>query len=227
MDSLIEHITLNYGSIDLSFFCVSLKREDERTPILHRHDYYEIHFGGSGKYEYQFGDKTVSLPPNHIIVIPPDVLHYSVDLLKKPTPTVVSFSMDTSCQDKKLYTSLVSALSDISLKPISFNNVSADELLLLHKPQLYGSFLGVCRLKSIASDFIYKLFSIALKGKDFTVSDDKKALLLIDNLINLPNISIKDIAAATNYSERQVSRLIKSHYGLTLSQIKQQSKGRK
>ena len=122
MDSLIEHITLNYGSIDLSFFCVSLKREDERTPILHRHDYYEIHFGGSGKYEYQFGDKTVSLPPNHIIVIPPDVLHYSVDLLKKPTPTVVSFSMDTSCQDKKLYTSLVSALSDISLKPISFNH---------------------------------------------------------------------------------------------------------
>lgn len=225
MDSMIEHVTLNYGSIDLSFFCVSLKREDKYAPILHRHDYYEIHFSGSGHYEYQFGDKTVSLLPNQIIVIPPDVLHYSVDLLKKPMPTIVSFSMDAKCQDKKLYSSLVSALESISIKAIPFNNVSADELMLLHKPQLYSSFLGACRLKAIASDFIYKLFSIALRGKDFTVSDDKNALILIDNLINIPDISIKDIAVATNYSERQVSRLIKNHYGQTLSQIRKQSKG--
>ena len=225
MESLIEHFTLNYSSIELSFFCVNLDREGEHAPILHRHDYYEIHFSGGGHYEYQFGDKTVSLPPNHIIVIPPDVLHYSVDLLKKPMPTVVSFSMSEKCQDKKLYSSLVLALESISLKGVPFSSTTADELILLHKPQVYNSFLGVCKLKAIASDFIYKLFSIALKGKDFTVSDDKNALLLIDNLINIPNVSIKDIASATNYSERHISRLIKSHYGLTLSQIKKQSKG--
>lgn len=226
MDSKIEHFSLNYGKIELSFFGINLEHGiSDNLPILHRHNYYEIHFSGGERYEYNFDDKTVLLPPDHIIIIPPNVLHYSVSNSRGPMPIVVSFSMSPSCKDKKLYADICAALSSISLKATAISGISTEEIALLRDPSYYSSFLGVCRLKAIASDFIFRLFSIALKEKDFTVSDDKDIMVLIDNLINLPNISIKDIALATNYSERQVSRLIKAHYGLTLSQIKKQSKG--
>ena len=225
MENNIEHISLYYGGVELSFFCISIKHDSNESHILHRHSYYEVHFSGDSYLDYQFGDKTVSLAPNQIIIIPPNVLHYSVGGLKKSAPIVISFSISQPQGDNKLLTALTTALKVISLKAIGFSAIPAEELILLGKPELYNSFLGICKLKAVAADFSHKLFALALKGKDFTVSDDADALVLIDNLINIPDITIKDIAAATNYSERQISRLIKSHYGLTLSQIKRKSKG--
>ncbi|MBQ8868858.1 MAG: AraC family ligand binding domain-containing protein [Oscillospiraceae bacterium] len=229
MDNYAQHISLSYGDIKLTFFNISLEhdRKREHLPILHRHSYYEVHFSGGGYYNYQFGEKAVSLLPNQIVIIPPDVMHHAIDLSSnaKIKPCVISFSISEPYGDKKLYNALISALAELSLKALEFGSESNEELMLFKKFDLFNSFLGVCKLKSIAADFTYKLFSLALKGKDFTVNDGKDIMVLIDNLINLPDISIKDIANATNYSERHISRLIKKHYGLTLSQIKQQTKG--
>ena len=198
MENNIEHISLSYGEIELSFFCISIKHESNEPHILHRHSYYEVHFSDNSYLDYQFGDKTVSLTPNQAIVIPPNVLHYSVGGLKKAAPIVISFSISQTQGDKKLHTALTAALKGVSLKAIGFNVIPSDELMLLGKAELYNSFLGICKLKAVAAEFAHRLFTLALKGKDFTVSDDADALVLIDNLINIPDITIKDIAAATN-----------------------------
>jgi AraC-like DNA-binding protein len=47
---------------------------------------------------------------------------------------------------------------------------------------------------------------------------------LIDVLINNPHYKLSDIAKATSYSERQISRIIKQHYGISLLELRRKMK---
>jgi len=53
---------------------------------------------------------------------------------------------------------------------------------------------------------------------------DKTAVTVIDNLINIPDFTLSDIAKITSYSERQISRIISKHYGLTLLELRRRIK---
>ena len=112
------------------------------------------------------------------------------------------------------------ALNNAALKPLVIDDIADVELSVFAKTELYQTFLGVCKLKQVASDFICKLFGVILDGNDFSTNDSTDKMILIDNLINYPDISIKDIARLSNYSERQISRLIKKNYGVTFKELK-------
>ena len=222
MKDYVEHIILNYNDLDITFFKVNIDTEKHQTENMHRHNYYEVHFSHNEYFTYEFCNKTITLSPKQIIIIPPQTLH-KTNYSKSVIPTVVSFVI-TSSENTKNYKHISESLDNISLKAIDFTSLSNEQLLFLGNSQLYRTFLGNCKLKEIASSFVYEILSLALKNNDFVVDKNFDIMLLIDNLINYPNVTVKEIAKITNYSERQISRLIKQNYKMTLSEIKRRTK---
>ena len=58
--------------------------------------------------------------------------------------------------------------------------------------------------------------------KNLLVNGCRDMEVLIDVLVNRPDMTVQKIAAATNYSQRQISRIIKQRYGMTLTEFKKQ-----
>ena len=63
------------------------------------------------------------------------------------------------------------------------------------------------------------LFNCIIK-EYIAVNSKTEIPVLLDNLINRPNITLDEIAAATHYSKRHISRLIKQQYGVSFSVLR-------
>ena len=78
----------------------------------------------------------------------------------------------------------------------------------------------MCKLKNAGTEFIYRLFQQLLPTDLLLTHSNTDTDILIDNLVHRPDITLDDIAKASNYSKRHVSRLIRQRYGGTLSQLR-------
>lgn len=227
MDKLVGSVTLQYGDAEISFFCVNIQGQEDIARIWHRHSYYELHFATDHVPAYQFRDRSIALQPGELLIVPPDIPHSSRESSELTARRLTVVSMDIRRIDSKerFYDIFVSLLEQNTMTPLAFPDFSKAELDLFRQNALYSSFLGVCRLKSVAADLVCRLFSYLGKGSHVTVDGqrEQESFVLIDNLINHPTITLADIAAATNYSKRHISRLIKQHYGMSLSAFRQKT----
>ena len=82
---------------------------------------------------------------------------------------------------------------------------------------------GICHLKSVAAELIDLLFQSTVGNTDHFLCEKQEPMILIDNMINHPEVTLEEIANATNYSKRHVARLIKQQYGVSLGILKKQS----
>ena len=84
--------------------------------------------------------------------------------------------------------------------------------------------MGICQLKSVASDLIYHMFNHILSDTTLVKRNDESVTVLIDNLVNNLQYTFQDIAETTGYSQRQLSRIIKKHYGLSFTELRRKMK---
>lgn len=215
----VNSISVEYGDTKITFFQINLQAEAVNQSVWHDHRYYEIHFCGKDSLEYTFSDQTVRLNPGELLIIPPDTFHNSITAANKQNIHIVSFAVAAVKNDKRFYKAITSALYKNALTPLRFSCGSQVEWDVYNQEDLYGSLLGICKLKSEATKFIYLLFNRILK--EYIAADSKtEIMVLLDNLINRPNMTLDEIAAATHYSKRHVSRLIKQQYGVSLSALR-------
>jgi AraC-like DNA-binding protein len=123
--------------------------------------------------------------------------------------------------DKNFFDTMVCALSQASLRPLCIKRACRLDLELFSANSSYHTIKGVCRLKAVGAEFLSLLFD-SIVSDDRDIYSKRETSILIDNMINLPGVSLDDIARATNYSKRHVSRLIKEKYGASLGKIKKQ-----
>ena len=220
MISKVNFVELQYADARISFFDFIETKTNSITKQWHKHIYYELHFSFDRVIEYKFKDGTLVLNPGEMLIIPPLVSHESIEY--NPTLknfTVISLDIKKSQGDIGFYKAFTDGLERNALKPIKFSNLNKETLLLFNNKKLYETLLGICELKMAMSQVIYAISKKILKDKELK-SDDKKMRILIDNLILSPDITLGEIANATNYSKRHLSRLIKEQYGTTFSEIR-------
>ena len=221
MDNAINSVSLEYYDSKITFFRI---RQDKASPIgsaWHAHQFYEIHFCKGEPTEYTYADKTVTLNPLELMIIPPNVFHYSIRPEHLENIYVTSFAV-SSAKNSETFpfcNIFTSALAMNALTPIKFSCGSQIDWEDFNNPELFSSLTGVCRLKALASSFVYLLLNQILKT-DIAVGEKPEALILIDSMINNPDISLDEMAAATHYSKRQITRLIKQRYGEPLSKLR-------
>lgn len=194
--------------------------EPDWDPTWHNHISYELHFSFAATVNYKFADRQITLSPGEMLIIPPTVEHVSV-ATKYPKKDFATISMDV----KKLnacdtfYENFALALEKHALSPVKIPESLRESLFTLDRPELYATMLGVCRLKTAASQVVFSLFKKIMPDKPVK-HENINQKVLIDLMIFSRDTTLDKIALATNYSKRQLSRIIKEQYGMTFSQIR-------
>jgi AraC-like DNA-binding protein len=137
---------------------------------------------------------------------------------------VIALSISKLPSGENFYSSFVSALEHNALIPIPFHKSMTKDLQLLKNTELYRTMLGQCRLQAIASGFVCDLLYLLPDRAGLLCASKKEIAVLIDTMVTLPSTTLEDIADATNYSKRHISRLIKHYYGMSLSGLRKKMK---
>ncbi len=217
MENFAESISLEYGDAKISFYNIKVASALGAKMRWHRHRYYEIHFWSKGSETYRFPDSEVAVNEGQLLIIPPDMDHKPISDYNKGCLTVVSMSIDHINGEQSFYTALIKALNKNVCKAMDF---SFDDIKTFEYTELYRSVLGVLKLKQVAAGFVNRLFSVLLSNNNPAIASGKASAVLIDNLVNRNGTTLEEIAAATNYSKRHVTRLIKKTYGMSLSELR-------
>lgn len=221
MSGLVEYVSVCYGDAEASFFNIVLEPEPECAEYEHRHGYYEVHIAND-PYRLLLDNAKVDVKENEMIIIPPSVKHRIIVAKGQKKPSVVLFTLRKIAGDKGFYEHFCKVLNQNASKPISSVNIDADKTELLKNTEYYKTVLGILKLKAVASDFFEALFRKLDIDKNLLVNGCRDMEVLIDVLVNRPDMTVQKIAAATNYSPRQISRIIKQRYGMTLTEFKKQ-----
>ena len=223
----VYFIDLEYNDARLKFF--DFEKSDnyspeERCKQWHTHIFYELHFSFENTVTFRFKDRALTLNPNELLIIPPSVIHESITYdSSSKAYKVLSIEIEKTENGGSFYCAFINALNNYALKPIKIQDINKDAVFAFENKELYNSLLGICQLKAYASGLIYALFKKIVKDKPIS-PDNNKAKIIIDYMLSRPQVSLGEIAEATNYSQRQISRIIKEQYGTTFSQIRQRIK---
>ncbi len=226
MDTFVDHIALNYGDAALTLFNIGVKKAATEDAIWHNHCYYELHFILEGSYTCSLEGRQVTVAANEFLIIPPQVHHWT----SKQDPTcgdkryVISLALDRGDGQEKLWHVFSQALENLALTPVSCTGLHRQQLEVFANKQLYSTVLGMCKLKAAGAELIHWLFDRLLTKDPLLVRADTDTAILIDNLVHRPDITLQEIADASNYSKRHISRLIRQRYGCTLSQLRSAKK---
>ena len=221
MRKKLNFVELDYGDARITFFDFTRIPPEQRVRQWHRHIFYELHFPHTGPVECRFSDRTVTIHPGEVVIIPPGTLHQSITVdWDTDAITVLSLELRREEQGSRpFFDAFIAALDGASLTAVKVPELKADLLKVFSREPLYDSVLGMCRLKMCASQVIDGLMGRILCDKPLQ-KDESRVRLMVDNLMLFPNMTLAEIAAETNYSERQVSRLIKQQYGVNFSQLR-------
>jgi len=219
MSKKLNFVELNYGDAQITFFDFIRFPPGQNSKQWHQHIYYELHFPHTNPVKCRFMDRIVTVSPGEVIIIPPGTFHQSITGDSDTDEiTVLSLELRRKQGGQAFFADFASALEGASLTAVKVPELKADLLKTFRQDSLYSSMLGLCHLKMCASQVIDSLMGRILRDKPLK-NDERKVWLMVDNLLHISDITLAEIAAVTNYSERQVSRLIKQQYGVTFSQL--------
>ena len=234
MDS-IRTVSMEYGDTRISIYLIDLAEDHkaplpDARPVMHSHFYYELHYAARGQYLYRFSDRDILLRQGEMLLIPPNVIHGAINKESDSfTPHVLSLSLTATENPGKFHSAFLSMLSAVALKPIKAPASLPTQVDILQQRALFDSVLGICRLKAAASAFVSDLFHLLSPyAADTDASSEPpcgaEVAVLLENMVNRPDITLEKIAAAINYSTRHTARLIKKTYGVSLSEIRRSRK---
>ena len=230
MKEKVNSISLGYGDtlLHLYQFHLSSKGSLEKS-VFHEHKFYEIHIAKNGSYTYTLNDRSITLNKNQILIIPPDVSHASVYNTSWDYEfAVLSLALERREGESGFYSFFSEALNSCSLLPISVPATLVHRVGELKNNEYYGAIKGECYLKMQGGAIVYELFESLNHFKSeealrSTTTESDNRLILLDVLVHEPSRSLTDIAAAINYSSRHTSRLIRSIYGCSLSELRRKN----
>ncbi len=222
MNSAVLSLSLTYGDAQFSFWSVHIppSSNEDDVPIQHGHAFYEIHMVKNGPITYHLTDSVVSVKTGNALLIPPHTLHGTNADIADRVP--VAFSLKKVESGDRYYDVFKAALDAYTLHPFPFADHHNGEVLM--QKELYRSFAGKLRLQEAAASFLCHLFTRLASDCTVSADADRDVLLIIDEYIYRQHCTLDEIAAATNYSKRHISRLIKQQYGTSLSKLRRQNR---
>ncbi len=224
MEHPVKKIALDYGDARITFYVVDLNIPSSSVPYLHSHCYYELHFLAGTQFVCNLKNEVISLKQNEFILLPPDILHRTDKTLTRELIYTVSLTIERKTGSEKFYDTLVSALKQYALTPLPFPKHLEPALSNLCQTELYRHMQGIFQLKASAATLVSWLFTQLSVGKVPVEPSAGNNMFLIDNMINRADITLEQMAEATNYSRRHISRLIMQRYGCNLTELRRQKK---
>lgn len=228
MKDFIRSVSVDYSDAKISFFKIYIAKSVEvsRDYIWHRHNYYELHFSRGDVARYTFEDEVVDLLPGEMMIISPGRPHKTLEMINgTKKPDVIPMTVTRSGNGQAFFEFFDFALKNAGGKKFKMPHISRDILSDFNRAELYDSYIGMCKLKASASELIYQLFLMLASDRNENLPrSENNIFILLDNLVNYPDITLQEMSSITNYSKRHISRLIVQYYGMTLTELRKKHK---
>jgi len=221
----------DYGDALFRLYQFNISENGDDSPLpVHGHQFYELHFAFEGEYSYVIGDEKITLSRGQMLLIPPDTPHLAVDPnCDSYKYAVISFSLNRQDGENGCFLYFKNTIDATVKRPLTANAALASLAKGLTERSYADSVEGICAYKVKATTFIYELFD-SLNGfhskhqPPKVGQNEEDRLVLLETLVNQPHRRIDEIAEAINYSPRHTARLIRSIYGMSLSEIRKSQK---
>lgn len=228
MKEQITGIYLDYGDAVFRIYHICMPPVTDPLPNMHSHRYYELLFSTQEGLLYQFEDGTVSVGSNQILIVPPNTPHASLSKDKEKAGGLC-FTLTLQKGRGGFYDAFEQALQRHAKRPIHIPASLLQSLRTLNEGDWSGSLRGYCRLKAAASAFLFSLFEVldAFSSTERSTGADlerEDIQVLLDNLLQYPSLSLREIAREINYSERHTARLIQKFYQMSFSELRKRQK---
>lgn len=225
LNKLCKRIDNGFFNAEI-FWCRAVYDGYERWNLkMHRHSFFEIHFGLSGKIEYDFDftDKIVVLKKSRYLIIPPGVSHRILRVDEGSGVFKLAFRIEEpacimermKCADRCFYTGdsdsfMVSSIEFMLGQAMSEKPGFADAI----SSQL--SAFSICMLQEVTGIFGFTQKDVAPDiDKDDRVRVVKQ--IIKDNLAE--PLKNDDISRQVNISVRHLNRIIKHSDNMNLAEL--------
>ncbi|MBQ4631412.1 MAG: helix-turn-helix domain-containing protein [Clostridia bacterium] len=211
-----------YNSLDLD-------GDEHFMSQVHSHHFFEMFYCESGDLEVYIEDKFVTVPPNHILCVYPKV-HHTARCLKESKCCTVRFTLESNGikSDFPIFSSLKKRL----LNPYTFFKATSEIEYIISQLDVIADNSTVTN-KQLMMNCVYSFITLLVHNlKNSVPSEVAEAnvanpgtpsreyqMTLLINTNYTQNITLKYIADALFLSERQTSRLIYEHYGMTFNSV--------
>ena len=220
----LNSVSIDYKGVTVRILDFYSNKSGDGNIVRHTHKTWELHFAIGGSYDYEIDGKTIKLSAHQMLIIPPGIPHNNV-LWPNNNYKFSALCLDivNGSDTNEMSAFFSETLSGNSLKPINIPSSILKHCELLKQNQLYDTIQGTCKLQAVGATFIYELF-LSLGGfkaphTKSRVSSPEDIPLLLAELVNGRNMTLKDIAEVIGYSTRHTARLIKE-YGLEFKRTK-------
>ncbi len=221
-DCLIETV------LDTAFVCDTFYIKT----AAHNHPYYELHVSVQGEYQIDFinGESLIMKPPM-ICLIPPDSLHHTEEITEHPQRLAVQFTyhrMRTETNHLPLYDAFHDALTRIQT-PFTAKSIPIFQLVSSLRRETLSEQKGSDVLECLLLSELYiQLLRILQPTEAMPNQRKPQADTLNTRYIKIEAfmqkhlgepITQKDLADALFLGTRQLSRILKSIYGLSFREM--------
>ena len=213
----LNTVSIDYKGATVRILDFYSNQTGDGNIVRHSHKTWELHFAIDGSYDYIFEGNNIKLAAYQALIIPPNTPHDNV-LWPNSNYKFSALCLDLGHDNNEMSEFFSETLSQNALKPVNVPSSLLKHCELLKQNQLYDTIQGTCKLQAVGATFIYELFS-ALGGfkaphVKVRASNPDDIPLLLAELVNGRNMTLKDIAEVIGYSTRHTARLIKK-YNLT------------
>ncbi len=230
IDDIVITVILDNGFVQTS----------NLTCSIHRHSFYEIHAVVSGIYRLEVpqSNDCIEVPPQTMILLPPDVYHYSHDS-EHPESLVrfaLMFRQKETPSHSQLWEKIHRILSDEAAPFMMLQLPEAISVLSrLHDEMTHERIGRKTMIQSLLSDFFVLLFRGLLNSeniipkpnqptsRDPSLPDSSEIReihmeRLFDRYYPVPGFTEERMAEELNLSVRQVNRLLRRYCHMTFPQ---------
>ncbi len=231
---VFSNVDVEFGDARFEISVVHGVENDENaemadySPLLHQHIYYEIFLFTEGKGELVTENAREVVREDEILIVKPGIWHHPVKE-EGNHAVVLSVLLSRGEGDAGCYDYFKKTLDNFSMCAVRISDGLRKKFLQFDKIERAEDFRTRCMRKVDGYVFLAALFD-DLNGFEnaeveiLSKRGESETMAMFEAMRNNTDITLKELAKRMNYSTVHVSRLIKQHYGMTLTEIRLSAK---
>lgn len=238
-DVIVSHTPAHIGDAVVTLFRIGYSDRLARMQygevnIMHSHLYYECHLLLQGKTVFSTETEKATVCAGQLFIIPPDTEHlpfqsnadHGENAARELVLGMTLEKSDTGA-DSGYFSCFSRALNASALKPVALPApIFHDFCRFWHQYDALQDLRGRNKQLSDAHALLFALFdtihAYRLTESGLSHEQHNGIPLTMDYLVNEIQYSLSDIAQILGYSYRHTARLIRSTYGKSLEDLRQQ-----
>lgn len=193
------------------------------NPMFHSHSYYEIYFGIGNDVVVSSAKEKYVINKGTMFLIAPGNYHYAIPSGAENNIFILSFSIQKRPGAAGIYDNMVDAFHKLCFTPIQISDRLLQSIIPFAHVEV-SSIKSKCKLKCLAYQAIYDLLDElhifdSLPANEEHHRNQTSDLLMLEELINTREYSLKDIASYLGYSEKQTARMIEKLFGMSFREL--------